>query len=113
MKSDYTYRALILAVLVEVASCVGIYGDSFSRATAEVLVDFHLALNLPVYVLFWLLGIGNVFQVQNGCLRLANPLALLAITLQCCTWTWLFLVLMRMEQRLRKGRTHVTNPHSK
>ena len=104
MKPDYTYRALFLALVVEFASCVGIYGDSFSRTTADVLVDFHLVLNLPIYVVFYLLRIGPVVQVQNGCLRLANPLSLLAITIQCCIWTWLFLVLMSLEQTLRKRR---------
>jgi len=105
VKPDYTYRALFLAVMVEVVSCVGIYGDSFSRETANVLVDFHLALNLPVYVLFYFLGIGPVVLVQNGCLRLANPLSLLAIAAQCCTWTWLFMVLMRLEHHLKNRRS--------
>lgn len=104
MKPDYIYRALFLAVALEFASCIGIYGDSFSRPTADVLVDFHLVLNLPVYVVFYLLGIGPVVQVQNGCLRLANPLSLLAITVQCCIWTWLFLVLMGLEQNLKRRR---------
>ena len=110
MKPDYTYRALFLAVLVEVVSCAGIYGDSFSQTTAEVLVDFHLALNLPVYVLYYLLGIGPVVQVQNGCLRLANPLSLAAIAVQCCTWTWLFVVLMRLEHSLRNRRHSSEHP---
>jgi hypothetical protein len=98
---DYTFRALGLAFLVESVSCAGIFGDSFSRTTAEVLVNFHLALNLPVYVLFYILGIGSVLSVDNGCLRLAHPLPLLAIAAQCCIWTWFFLTLMRLERRLR------------
>jgi len=105
LKKDYTYRALILAVMVEVVSCIGIYGDKFSRTTAEVLVDFHLLLNLPVYCLLYLLGIGPVIQVQNGCLRLTSAWCLSAISVQCCTWTWLFLLLMRLEQRWRQRRS--------
>ena len=105
VKQDFTWRALTLAVTVEIVSCIGIYGDSFSRTTANVLVDFHIVLNLPIYCLLYLLGIGPVFQVANGCLRLTTPLSIAAITVQCCIWTWLFLVLMRFERHLRGRRT--------
>ena len=103
---DFTYRALLLAVLVEVVSCAGIFGDSFSRPTAEALSDWHVALNLPVYFLLYLLRVGPVLQIQNGCLRLDNPVSLGIIAAQCCVWTWLFAALMQLEQRLRAWFSH-------
>jgi len=108
---DYTYRALAVAVVIEIISCIGIYGDRFSHTAANGLVNLHLTINLPVYFLFYLMGIGPVVQIKNGCLGLGNPLALAAIGAQCCAWTWLLAQLMRFQGQIRerwfrKGREY-------
>jgi hypothetical protein len=101
MKKDRTYRALTLAVLIETFSCIGIFGDSFSRTAANVLAEFHFFLNLPIFALFHFLGVGPGFEVHNGSLRLTSFWWPVAIALQCGLWTGVLVLLMRLEERVR------------
>jgi hypothetical protein len=107
---QFVYRALLLAVVVEVISCAGVFGDSFSRPTAERLANLHLALNLPVYFLLYLLNVGPVLQIQHGCLRLNNLISLAVIMTQCCIWTCLFGALMQVGHRARLKLFHGSPP---
>ena len=114
--STITKRAVRLAVIVEVISCVGMvfqtepYGfwDKLCEsvgcspfAVSDVLAAFFFIIHFPFVVLAGYLFHDPGFGVFNGRLVFTSPLGFLILLLQGTLWSFIFIGLLRLYERLK------------
>jgi hypothetical protein len=109
-------RAIRLAVIVEVVSCIGMvfqtepYGfwdkwcDALGwppRAVSYVLADFFGLLNFPAVFLSYHLFGSFGFEVFNGRLVISSVLGIVVLLVQCSLWTLIFFGLFHLVRRVK------------
>ena len=111
-----TARAIRLAVIVEVVSCVGMIFQTEPRGfwaelcdslgwspfvVSRVLENFFEAFNFPaLFLVFHIFGSAG-FGVFNGRLVIASALGIVVLLVQCAFWTLVFFGLFHLERRVK------------
>jgi hypothetical protein len=119
--SIITKRAICLAVIVEVASCIGMifqteplgFWDKLCDsigwspfAVSDVLIGLFIVLNFPVvflaHHLFGSIGIGG----YNGRLIFTSLIGPVIVLVQCALWSFVFFGLLHLEKKIRARFRH-------